>query len=85
MRRTMKACIYCSCTDDNACMTEDGPCAWICDEPPVCSAEPCLTKARAEAMRIAGAGDCIHQPLWTSPMRCHCVRCGADLAEQEAA
>lgn len=29
-------CRHCGCTDDRACMTEEGPCAWV--EPGLCSA-----------------------------------------------
>lgn len=31
-------CIYCRCTDMNACITEDGPCYWINKEQTICSA-----------------------------------------------
>lgn len=78
-------CIYCGCADDNACMTAEGPCYWVCEEPPVCSAAPCVAQARAAAMQLAPGGDCLHRPLWTSATSCHCVRCGADLTEEEAA
>jgi hypothetical protein len=31
-----RACRTCGCTDNNACMTDDGPCWWV--EPDLCSA-----------------------------------------------
>jgi hypothetical protein len=29
-------CKFCGCTDNNACVTEEGPCYWVKDD--VCSA-----------------------------------------------
>lgn len=34
----IRACIVCGCTDDYACVTGDGPCAWLDDRRDLCSA-----------------------------------------------
>lgn len=34
-------CIFCGCDERHACDTEDGPCAWYSEVPPVCTAENC--------------------------------------------
>lgn len=39
---TGAACIYCECTEDNGCETDDGPCSWVSTNPPVCSAPDCV-------------------------------------------
>lgn len=38
------ACIYCGCTEDNAC---EGGCSWYSTVPPVCTAEACLAAHEA--------------------------------------
>jgi hypothetical protein len=44
LRKTVsrRACVFCGCTDDNACMTETGPCYWV--GPGLCSNPECLAK-----------------------------------------
>jgi hypothetical protein len=29
MTTDLRACRHCACTDDYACLTPDGPCAWV--------------------------------------------------------
>jgi hypothetical protein len=46
------ACIYCGCTETNACLVEnlEGDsvgCSWISLKPPVCSAPKCVDKLKA--------------------------------------
>ncbi|MDD3491929.1 MAG: hypothetical protein PHZ19_00335 [Candidatus Thermoplasmatota archaeon] len=38
----MKECRVCGCTEDNACVTDDGPCYWV--EEDLCSA--CAAKSQ---------------------------------------
>jgi hypothetical protein len=45
------ACIYCKCTETNACLVEDLEgnsvgCSWISTKPPVCSAPACVAKLK---------------------------------------
>lgn len=47
MMPAVRACRKCGCTDDNACMTDEGPCRWV--GPELCSAcesEPKPQKAQ---------------------------------------
>jgi len=41
------ACIYCRCTDDNACVLSDSTCSWYEEDPRVCSNPECLAKYQA--------------------------------------
>jgi hypothetical protein len=44
----LKACMYCGCTDTNACETAAGPCHWVCEEPPICSSRRCIAQGHAD-------------------------------------
>lgn len=46
------SCLYCGCTEDDACVTPAGPCSWITTEPPVCSNPSCIE--RNSFVRTAG-------------------------------
>jgi hypothetical protein len=44
--RQQLSCIICGCTEDRACITENGPCHWV--SPGLCSNPECLQKFEAE-------------------------------------
>lgn len=44
--RSELSCIICGCTEDNSCITADGPCRWV--YPGLCSNPECLAKFEAE-------------------------------------
>jgi hypothetical protein len=73
----MKICIDCGCTDDRACMTDDGPCYWASEDPPICSA--CVDRDEGR-----GQIECAHSFLYTTPSIAYCVHCGAEHVENAA-
>jgi hypothetical protein len=44
-------CRYCGCTDDNACLLEEGPCAWADISIPCCSNPKCIAEAMTGVQR----------------------------------
>lgn len=80
----MKACIGCGCTENNACMTPDGPCAWASIDPPLCSACADGDFAYGPDERSAPLL-CAHEFLFTSPSDGYCVRCRVPYCEEIAA
>ncbi|MFN7948359.1 MAG: hypothetical protein U0Z53_23610 [Blastocatellia bacterium] len=42
----MSRCRYCGCVEEQACVTDDGPCCWIDAAQTICSA--CVTSLRVE-------------------------------------
>ena len=54
VRASERACRVCGCTQDHACVTDDGPCAWV--EADLCSA--CARDIRTlDAIVRAGLGE----------------------------
>lgn len=47
-------CVVCGCTEHHACVTDEGPCSWVCYNPPFCSV--CLDK-RIDEIRAAQETD----------------------------
>lgn len=49
------ACRVCGCTNNQACVTDDGPCHWV--EPDLCSAPICVIGDRARKIIAAAEAD----------------------------
>jgi hypothetical protein len=75
------ACIGCGCTENRACMTDDGPCCWVSTDPPLCSACDVEQNGAVDEPRGANAPcpasprAAPHQLLWTGDTEGYCVRC----------
>ncbi len=93
----IRTCISCGCTDTNACMTANGPCHWVCHEPPICSAPACAAILEALEDDIeASAPDnddpfvrhrlaCLHEKkLFTDQVNWYCTECGTHARDEAA-
>jgi hypothetical protein len=76
-------CIGCGCTDERACMTPAGPCHWVSEDPPICSA--CFESSAGDDRACPVAKSGLHQPLFRSDGSGYCVHCKAELDVPEAA
>lgn len=72
------ACVGCGCTENNACMTADGPCSWVSLDPPLCS---CCQEGEvgppeiAEEACPAATTTAPHALIYTGNHDCYCARC----------
>jgi len=79
----MLICEGCGCTDDRACMTENGPCSWASLDPPLCSA--CADGDFNYEEETGPALLCAHSFLYIDTITARCVRCGETRIDREAA